>query len=418
MILRLGQQQIIIHRLDLGGSSVLAGQAVTAGKDFGTVLIIDVSGADVLIQGLTDGADLLHTVQDSHLFHGLRHSRQQVLGREGTEQVYLQEAHLLAPVIQVLHRLLNAAGNRAHGHDDPLRVGSTVIIKEVILPARQLADFGHIVLNDVGELVIVAVVGLAKLEINVGVIHQGTHPGILGIQRIGAEPGQCVIVHQLGQVAVLQGLHLLNLMAGAEAVEEMQERDAGLDSGQMCHTGQVHDLLHAAGVEHSKAGLAAVHHIRVIAENRKCVGTHRTGSHMQYAGQTLTGDTMHGGDHQHQALRGGEAGGQCAGLQCTVASAAGAGLRLHLHQADRLIKDVLSSLCGPLIRVLRHGRRRGDGVNRRYLGKGIRHICRGFVTIADLHDLTHYTSSLLRFFACGLDQPMLLICFATIQFTF
>ena len=114
---------------------------------------------------------------------------------------------------------------------------------------------------------------------------------------------------------------------------------------------------------------------------------------MQHTGQTLTGDAVHGGDHQHQALGGGEAGGQCAGLQCTVASAACAGLRLHFHQADRLIEDILSSLCGPFIRMLRHRRRWRNGVNCCDFRERIRHIGRRFVTIADLHDLTHYISS-------------------------
>ena len=123
------------------------------------------------------------------------------------------------------------------------------------------------------------------------------------------------------------------------------------------------------------------------------MGAHGTGCHMQHTGQTLTGDAVHGGDHQHQALGGGEAGGQCAGLQCTVASAACAGLRLHFHQADRLIEDILSSLCGPFIRMLRHRRRWRDGVNCCDFRERIRHIGRRFVTIADLHDLTHYTSS-------------------------
>ena len=316
-----------------------------------------------------------------------------MLGGEGTEQVYLQEAYLLAAVVKVLHGLLHAAGDGTHGHDDAIGIGRTIIIKEVILPTGELADLSHVVLHDVGELAVIAVVGLAELEVDVGVIHQRAHAGIFGVQSVGTEASQSVIVHQLCKIAVLQRLHLLDLMAGAEAVEEVQERDPRLDGGQVCHAGQIHDLLHAAGVQHGKTGLAAVHHVGVVAENGECVGAHGAGRHMQHAGQTLAGDAVHGGDHQHQALGGSEAGGQCAGFQCAVASAAGAGLRLHLHQADRLIENILLPFCRPFVRVLCHGRRRRNGVDRGDFGKRIGYICRRLVTITDLHDLTHFLSS-------------------------
>ena len=129
MVLGLIQQEVVVHGLDLSGGGVLAGQAVTAGKNFRPVLVVDVSGADVLVQRLADGADLLHAVQHSDLLHGLGHGRQQVLLGERAEQVYLQEAHLLAPVVQVLHGLLDAAGDGAHGHDDALGIGCAIIIK-------------------------------------------------------------------------------------------------------------------------------------------------------------------------------------------------------------------------------------------------------------------------------------------------
>ena len=52
----------------------------------------------------------------------------------------------------------------------------------------------------------------------------------------------------------------------------------------------------------------------------------------------------------HGALEAGEAGGQSTGLQCAVTRAAGAGLGLHLHQADGLAeKNVLSSVGGPFV---------------------------------------------------------------------
>ena len=277
--------------------------------------------------------------------------------------MYLQEAHLLALGVQVVDDLLCAAGHGAHGHNDALGVGCTVVVEQMVLAAGQLADLGHVVLHHVGQVGVVGIVGLAQLEVDIGVIHQRAHAGILRIQGIGTELGQSVIVHQLGVLVVVQHVDLLDLVAGTETVKEVQEGDAGLDGAQVGHGGQIGGLLDAAAAQQGKARLAAVHHVGVIAEDGERVGTHGTGRHMQHAGQTLAGDTVHGGDHQHQTLGSGEAGGQGTGLQCAVAGTAGTGLGLHLHQTDGLAEDVLLTLGRPLVSMLRHGAGRGDGVD-------------------------------------------------------
>ena len=62
-------------------------------------------------------------------------------------------------------------------------------------------------------------------------------------------------------------LDLLDLMAGTEAVEEMQERQAGLDGAQVRHGGDVLRFLDTAGSEHAETRLAAGHHVLVVAED-------------------------------------------------------------------------------------------------------------------------------------------------------
>ena len=389
VVLRLVQQQIIEHGLDLGGGGVLAGQAVASGVDGGAVALVDVGGADVLVQRLANRADLLDAVQNSDFLHRLGHGGHQMLAGEGTEQVYLQEAHLLALGVQVIDDLLGAAAHRAHSHDNTLGVRCAVVVKEVVLAAGELADLGHIVFYDIGQLGVGRVVGLAELEVDVRVIHQRAHPGILGVQGVGAEGGQRVVVHQLGVLVVGQHVDLLDLVAGTEAVEEVQERDAGLDGTKMCHSGQICRLLDAAAGQHGKARLPAVHHVGVVAEDGERMGTHGTGRHVQHAGQALAGDAVHGGDHQHQALGRGEAGGQSTGLQRTVTGAAGTGFGLHLNQTHRLAEDVFPAVGRPGIGVLRHGAGRRNGIDGSDLGKGVCHIRRRFVAVTDLHDLAH-----------------------------
>lgn len=96
VILRLVEQEVVEHRLELGGGRVLAGEAVAAGIDLRTGLLVDERGADILIQRLADRPHLLHAVEHGDLPHCLGKRRQQVLAGEGSEQVYLQEADLLA----------------------------------------------------------------------------------------------------------------------------------------------------------------------------------------------------------------------------------------------------------------------------------------------------------------------------------
>ncbi len=415
VVLRLIQQQVVEHSLELGRGGVLAGKAVAAGEDLRTILLVDVGSADVLVQRLADGADLLDAVKDGNLFHRLGHGGHQVLAGEGTEQVYLQEAHLLALGVQVIDDLLGAAAHGTHSHDDALGIRCAVVVEQMVLTAGELADLGHVVLHNVRQFGISRVVGLAQLEVDIRVIHQRTHPGVLRVQGVGAEGGQRVVIHQLGVLVVGQHVDLLDLVAGAEAVEEMQERDAGLDGTQMCHSGQVSGLLHTAAGQHGKAGLTAVHHVGVIAEDRERMGAHGTGGHVQHAGQALAGDTVHGGDHQHQALGRGKAGGQGAGLQCAVTGAAGTGLGLHLHQAHRLAEDVFPAVGRPRIGVLRHGAGRRNGIDGSDLGKGVCHIRRRFVAVADLHDLAHLSFLLYKSVPAppgGLTNTEFIIAFA------
>jgi len=122
------------------------------------------------------------------------------------------------------------------------------------------------------------------------------------------------------------------------------------------------------------------------------------------AGQELAAHGVHGWDHQHQTLGGCKGGGQGASLQGTVAGAGSTGLRLHLDDVHRGAEQVLPPLGGPLVHLLRHGRGRGDGIDARYLGKGIGNIGGGFVAVTDFQELAHIGSS-SHIFAAAPHRP-------------
>ena len=178
---------------------------------------------------------------------------------------------------------------------------------------------------------------------------------MLGVQGVLAELVHGIHVAHVLQVLVVPDGDLLDLVAGTEAVEEVDEGHLALDGGQMGHGGQVHDLLHVALAQHGKAGLAAGHDVGVVAEDVQRLGGHGTGGHMEHGGQLLSRDLVHVGDHQQQALGGGVGGGQGAGAQRAVNRTGRAGLGLHLHHLDLGAEDVLQAVGGPLVHKVGHG---------------------------------------------------------------
>ena len=295
----------------------------------------------------------------------------------------VQQAHLLALGGQIVDSLLGGFGGAAHQHHHTLGIGRTIIIEQLVLPARQLADLGHIVLHRFGNGGHLLVAGLAALEEDVGVHGGAAGGGMLRIQRVAAEGPQSVHVHQRTQLLVVQRLDLLDLVAGAEAVKEVQERHPAVDGAQMRHRTQIHDLLGGGGRQHGKASAAHAHHVAVVAEDGQGVGRQGAGGDVEYARQHLTGDLIHIGDHQQQTLGRGIGGGQCAGLQGAVHRTGGAALRLHLHHLYRLAKQVLLAVGGPLVHMLRHGAGGCDGENTRHFRKCVGYIRGGFVAVHD-----------------------------------
>ena len=114
---------------------------------------------------------------------------------------------------------------------------------------------------------------------------------------------------------------------------------------------------------------------------------------MEHGGQQLTGDLIHVGDHQQQALGRGERGGQRAGSQGAVHGAGGARLGLHLNNFHFGAEDVLLVQGGPLVHLVGHGARRGDGVDAGNFGKRIGYMSRSGVAVHRFLGSWHFSSS-------------------------
>ena len=375
--------QVIQHGDELAGGGVLAAETVAASHDGHVPIQRLIYGTDVLIQRLAHSTRLLGAIQHRQLAAGLRNGGKELVGGEGAVQMDIQQSHLFALGGQEVNGLLSGLGGTAHQHHHTLCIRCTVVVEQLVLPTRQLADLFHVVLHRLGDGRHLLVARLAALEENVGVDGSTASGGVLRVQRVAAERPQCVHIHQRTQLLIVQRLDLLDLVAGTEAVKEMQEGHPAVDGTQMRHRTQIHDLLRGGGRQHGKPGAAHAHHVAVVAENGQSVGGQGAGGNMEYARQHFTGDLIHIGDHQQQALGRGVRGGQRAGLQRAVHRTGGAALRLHLHHLYRLAEQVLLAVGGPLVHVLRHGAGGRDGENTGHFRKCVGYIRGGFVAVHD-----------------------------------
>ena len=396
-VLGILQLQVVIHGDELARGGVLGAEAVPAAHHADVAPARLVQGGDhVQVHGLAHGAGLLGPVQHGDLLDRGGDGGGKVLHGEGTVQVDLHHAHLAALLVQVVHGLLHGLAGGAHHHDDLLRVGSAVIVEQLVVPAGQLADLIHVMLDRVRDGGGLDIGTLLALEVHVGVDVVAPVGGMLRVQGVAAELLQGLLVHQGAQVLIVQRLDPLHLVGGAEAVKAVHEGVLAADGGQVGHSAQVHGLLGRGGHQHGVAGGAAGHEVGVIAENGMVVAGHHPGGDVHDAGQELAAHGVHGGDHQHQALGGGEGRGQCAGLQGAVAGAGCAGLGLHLDHVHRGAEQILAALGGPLVHLLRHGRGRRDGIDGRNFSKGVRHMGRSRVAVHHHILLFHWDTHLLN----------------------
>ena len=364
------------------GRGVLATQAVAAADNGDARAALDGKRVqDVHVQRLAHAARLLRTVEHGDLLHRLGKSLHELARHKRAIQAHLHKAHLLTVGVEVVDDLLGHVAERAHGHDHAVGVGRAVVVEQLVVGAELGVDLVHIVLHDGGKLVVEGIARLTVLEEDVAVLVRAAHGGALGVERVIAERLHRVHVAHIRQVGVIPAGDLLDLMRGAETVEEVQKRDASLDGRKMRHRGQVHDFLHVAFGEHGKTGLAAGHDVGVVAEDVQGLGGHGAGGDVQDAGEQLARHLVHVGNHEEEALGCGVGRGERARCERAVHRARSAAFRLHLAHLHARAEDVLPALGGPLINQVSHRARWRNGVNSRHLGERVGNVRRRGVAV-------------------------------------
>ena len=343
VVAQIGARQHVEHALDHGGREFLGAETVASAHDTGqrgkgqraAAVAFGHGGDNVLIERLARGARLLCAVQHADDLGGGGKRLEKVIHREGAEEAHLDEAHLLALPCQVLNRVFSRTTARAHHDENALGIRCTLVVKEVVLAAREFGQRVHLALHNFGNGDVVGVDCLATLEVSVRVLRRAAHD-----RGIGREAACAVLEHEIlvihrSEVFVAQLLDLVDLVRGAEAVKDVQERDACLERGRVGDRRHVHYFLDGAGKELRPTGAARRHDVAMVAKDGETLGCNRARRNVKDGGSQFARNLVHVGDHQQQALAGGEGRRQRTGRQCAVASACGAGLRLHLdHSGD------------------------------------------------------------------------------------
>ena len=137
----------------------------------------------------------------------------------------------------------------------------------MVLTTGEGCEFVHGALNDSRNGVVVLVHGLTTDEVDIRIL-SGTADG-------WAIRGQGALAMGNDQILINHGAHIVhgqffdlhNLMGGTEAVEEMEEGNAGSKGGLGGDQSHVLALLNILGTQHGPAGLTGSHNIAVVTED-------------------------------------------------------------------------------------------------------------------------------------------------------
>ena len=346
---------VVIDRDDLCRRRILGTKTVTAVEDRNILELRSLEGShDIQCQRLCDGAGFLGSVENGDLLDGIRNRLDQLVCSERSVQANLDQTNLAALRCEVIDGLLDGIVDGAHGDDDLVSIRSAVVIEQLVVRAEFCIDLVHVLLDDRGHIVVSGVACLTGLEEDVRVLCRTVLAGMVRIQSVSAECVDGVMIDHLVEVLIIPHLDLLNLVRGAEAVEEVDERQAALDGCAVSNRSQIHDFLDGRLAEHRGAGLTAGINIGMITEDVQSVGSNASCGDVEHAGKTLTGDLVKIRDHQKKTLGCGEGRGHRTGGQRAVHCTGSTGLSLHFGDFDGLTEDVLSSGSRPLIDMLRH----------------------------------------------------------------
>ena len=179
--------------------------------------------------------------------------------------------NLLALLVQVVDSLASWLCSRTHQDNDVLSILSTIVVEEVILTTSDLSHLLAVLLYNLRDCIVVSVRSLTMCEECLRVLSCTACYRALWSQSAVAEVLDELWFNQWTDVFHIHLLDLVVLMRSTETVEEVDERNLGLQSSQVRNCREVHNLLNRTRAEHSETSLAASHYILVVTEDTERV---------------------------------------------------------------------------------------------------------------------------------------------------
>ena len=305
---------------------------------------------------------------------------------ERTVKVNFDKTHLFALFEQVVDGFFGNFGAAAHHDEDIRSVRRAYIVEDVVRSAGDFGDFRHVFFNNFRNGVVVFVCRFPVLEVDVRVLGGAVLNRVFRIQGAGSEFFDIFSVQKFVHLFIRDFFYFVDFMAGAETVEEVQERHFGFESGEVGDQSQIHNFLNGIAGQHGEARLSARHDVLMVAENAEGVSRKSPCRNVENARQQFAGDFVHVRYHQQQALAGCEGGGQSARRERAVHGARRARFRLQFGHSDRLAEKVFLAGSRPFVRRFAHRGGRRDRVDGGYVAERICYVARGGVAVYGLFD--------------------------------
>ncbi len=137
----------------------------------------------------------------------------------------------------------------------------------MISAAGDFCEFVHDFLDDRWRCQIILIRCFFSLEENVRVLGSAANDRIFRIQSAIAVRINEIVIDDFLHVSLCQLFDLADFMRSAEAIKEMQERNACLECGRVCDHCHVLSFLNGIGCDQRETGLASRHDVAVVAEN-------------------------------------------------------------------------------------------------------------------------------------------------------
>ena len=179
---------------------------------------------------------------------------------------------------------------------------------------------------------------------------------MIRIQSLVTELLNLVQIDHILQIIVIPNLNLLNLVRGAEAVEEVDERKLSVNCCAVSNRCQIHNLLNGALAEHGSTGLTTCIYVRMVTEDVQCMSSYAACRNVEYGRKTFACNLVDVRDHQKKSLGSGKGRGHGTCYDGAVCCTCSTCLGLHLGYVYNVSEDILASGSCPFVNVLRHNR--------------------------------------------------------------